>query len=326
MDDSILRIAAGNEVMIRRARGYAPLPVVLKKLEEKTILAAGAHLKNTIAVNKGSNVFISQHIGDLENTESINAFKKVINDISSFYELKPEVVVCDAHPDYISSKYSESLKIPLHKVQHHYAHVLSCMAENDLEENVLGVSWDGTGYGTDGTIWGGEFIIPNGKNFTRAGYFKTFRLPGGEAAIHDVWKIGYSLLYEVFGKEADDLKNISLLKQPEVKIIRQMLEKNINSPVTSSCGRLFDGISAIIGINHNADFEAQAAMALEFAADDFDTNDYFAFSIEEASGSLVFNWHQIVKSIVTAISEGVAAGFISAKFHNSLAEVIVQIA
>lgn len=326
VDDSILRIAAGNEVMIRRARGYAPLPVVLKKLEGKTILAAGAHLKNTIAVNKGSNVFISQHIGDLENTESINAFKKVINDISSFYELKPEIVVCDAHPDYISSKYSDSLKIPLHKVQHHYAHVLSCMAENDLEENLLGVSWDGTGYGTDGTIWGGEFIIPNGKNFKRAGYFKTFRLPGGEASIHDVWKIGYSLLYEVFGSDTNDLKNISLLKQPEVKIIRQILEKNINSPVTSSCGRLFDGISAIIGINHNADFEAQAAMELEFAADDFDTNDYFAFSIEEASDNLVFNWHQIVKSIVTDINEGVAAGLISAKFHNSLAEAIIQIA
>lgn len=326
VDDSILRIAAGNEVMIRRARGYAPLPVVLKKLEGKTILAAGAHLKNTIAVNKGSNVFISQHIGDLENTESINAFKKVINDISSFYELKPEVVICDAHPDYISSKYSDSLKIPLHKVQHHYAHVLSCMAENDLEENVLGVSWDGTGYGSDGTIWGGEFIIPNGKNFTRAGYFKTFRLPGGEAAIHDVWKIGYSLLYEVFGSDTYDLKNISLLKQPEVKIIRQMLEKNINSPATSSCGRLFDGISAIIGINHNADFEAQAAMALEFAADDFDTNDYFAFSIQESSGSLVFNWHQIVKSIVTDINEGIPAGLISAKFHNSLAEAIIQFA
>ena len=326
VDDSILRISSGNEVMIRRARGYAPLPVVLRKLEGKTILAAGAHLKNTIAVNKGSNVFISQHIGDLENTESINAFKKVIIDISSFYELKPEVVVCDAHPDYISSKYSGSLNIPLHKVQHHYAHVLSCMAENDIDENVLGVSWDGTGYGTDGTIWGGEFIIPGGKNFKRAGYFKTFRLPGGEAAIHDVWKTGFSLLYEVYGSEIDKLNQIELLKNPDCKIIRQMLDKNINSPVTSSCGRLFDGISAIIGINHSANFEAQAAMDLEFAADDYDTNDYFAFSIDEISGKLVFNWHQIVKDIVSDIVAGIPAGLISAKFHNSLAEAIVQYA
>lgn len=326
VDDSILRVAAGNEVMIRRARGYAPLPLVLKELEGKTILAAGAHLKNTIAVNKGSNVFISQHIGDLENTESINAFKKVINDISSFYELKADSAVCDEHPDYISTRYAESLNIPLEKVQHHYAHVLSCMAENDLDEDVLGVSWDGTGYGTDGTIWGGEFIIPRGKTFSRAGYFKTFRLPGGEAAIHDVWKIGYSLLYDVFGKDTDDLKNITLLKNQDVRIIRQMLEKNINSPVTSSSGRLFDGISAIIGLKHHADFEAQAAMELEFAADDFITNDYFAFSIDEIKGSLVINWHQIVKSVVADINAGVAAGLISAKFHNSLAEAIVQFA
>jgi len=326
VDDSILRIAAGNEVMIRRARGYAPLPLVLNDMEGKTVLAVGAHLKNTIAVNKGSNVFISQHIGDLENAESINAFKKVINDISSFYELKAGSAVCDEHPDYVSTRYAESLNIPLQKVQHHYAHVLSCMAENDLNENVLGVSWDGTGFGTDGTIWGGEFIIPNGKKFRRAGYFKTFRLPGGEAAIHDVWKIGYSLLYEVYGKDADELENIAFLKNPELKIICQMLEKNINSPVTSSCGRLFDGISAIIGIKQNANFEAQAAMELEFAADDFNTNDYFTFSIDEEQGSLVFNWHQIVKGIAADIIAGVPAGLISAKFHNSLAESIVQIA
>lgn len=326
VDDSILRISAGNEVMIRRARGYAPLPLVLENIENNTILAAGAHLKNTIALNKGSNVFISQHIGDLENTESINAYKNVINDIKTFYELKPDIAVCDMHPDYISAKYSDSLNIPKYKVQHHYAHVLSCMAENRLDENVLGVSWDGTGYGTDGTIWGGEFIVPNGNEFKRAGYFKTFRLPGGESAIHDVWKIGYSLLYEVFGKEADKLDFLQPAGQPEMKIIQQMLEKNINSPLTSSCGRLFDGVSAIIGIKQHANFEAQAAMELEFAADDFNTNDYFAFSIDEFKGSLVFNWHNIIRDIVNDLKAGVPAGLISAKFHNTLAELIVQMA
>ncbi|KXK53356.1 MAG: acylphosphatase [Chlorobi bacterium OLB5] len=326
VDDSILRISAGNEVMIRRARGYAPLPLVLENIENNTILAAGAHLKNTIALNKGSNVFVSQHIGDLENTESINAYKNVINDIKTFYELKPDIAVCDMHPDYISAKFSDSLNIPKYKVQHHYAHVLSCMAENRLDENVLGVSWDGTGYGTDGTIWGGEFIVPNGNEFKRAGYFKTFRLPGGESAIQDVWKIGYSLLYEVFGKEADKLDFLQPAGQPEMKIIQQMLEKNINSPVTSSCGRLFDGISAITGIKQHASFEAQAAMELEFTADDFNTNDYFAFSIDEFKGSLVFNWHNIIRDIVNDLKAGVPAGLISAKFHNTLAELIVQMA
>lgn len=183
-----------------------------------------------------------------------------------------------------------------------------------------------TGYGTDGTIWGGEFIVPNGNEFKRAGYFKTFRLPGGESAIQDVWKIGYSLLYEVFGKEADKLDFLQPAGQPEMKIIQQMLEKNINSPVTSSCGRLFDGISAITGIKQHASFEAQAAMELEFTADDFNTNDYFAFSIDEFKGSLVFNWHNIIRDIVNDLKAGVPAGLISAKFHNTLAELIVQMA
>ena len=326
VDDSIVRIAASKEVMIRRARGYAPLPVVLNGIENTTILSPGAHLKNTISINKGSNVFISQHIGDLENIESINAFKKVITDLETFYELKPELVVCDEHPDYISTKFSESLSLPLHKVQHHYAHVLSCMAENELDESVLGVSWDGTGYGSDGTIWGGEFILPNGMNFKRAGYFKTFRLPGGEAAIHDVWKIGFSLLYDVYGKDVLSLKNILLLQNKDVNTIMQILDKNINSPVTSSCGRLFDGISAIIGINQHANFEAQAAMELEFAADDYITNEYFTFDIDEINDAYVFNWHDVIRTIVTNLAEGVKPGLIAAKFHNTLAEVIVQIA
>jgi len=326
VDDSIVRIAAGKEVMIRRARGYAPLPVVLNGIENTTILAAGAHLKNTIGINKGSNVFISQHIGDLENIESINAFKKVITDLETFYELRPDMVVCDEHPDYISTKFSESLSLPLYKVQHHYAHVLSCMAENELDEDVLGVSWDGTGYGSDGTIWGGEFILPNGISFRRAGYFKTFRLPGAEAAIHDVWKIGFSLLYDVYGKDVFSLKNIPLLQYKDVNNITQILDKKINSPVTSSCGRLFDGISAIIGINQHANFEAQAAMDLEFAADDYKTNEYFTFTIDENNDAYVFNWHDVIRTIVTNLAEGVKPGLISAKFHNTLAEVIVQIA
>ncbi len=326
VDDSIARIAGGNEVMLRRARGYSPLPIVLNNINGVT-LAAGPHLKNTIAVNKLNNVFISQHIGDLENVESINAFKRVINDIRSFYELAPEKVVCDLHPDYISTKHAESLQLPLYKVQHHYAHVLSCMAENELDgDDLLGVSWDGTGYGTDGTIWGGEFIVPQGVNFRRAAYFKPFRLPGGEQAIHDVWKIGLALLYSIYGKEFTELDNISFLKRNDIGLVKQLLEKNINSPVTTSAGRLFDGVSAIIGIRNTASFEAQAAMELEFAADDFKTNEYFSFSIDGTGDSLIFNWENIIKGIITDLDGSVPKGIIAAKFHNSLAEAIVQIA
>ncbi len=325
VDDSILRFAGNNEMMIRRARGYAPLPFVMNGIVDTT-LATGPHLKNTIAINKGSNVFISQHIGDLENVESISAFKRVINDLESFYELKPQRVICDMHPDYTSTKYSELLAIPLHKIQHHYAHVLSCMAENELEGEVLGVSWDGTGYGTDGTIWGGEFIIPNGKDFIRKGYFKTFRLPGGEQAIHDVWKTGFSLLYDIYGDKVFELTNIPLIKMNDAKLIKQMLDKELNSPVTSSAGRLFDGVSAIIGLKNTANFEAQAAMELEFATDDVKTNEYFSFSIDEQNdGTLVFNWHDVVKGIVDDINNKISSGIISTKFHNSLVEVIVQV-
>lgn len=325
VDDSIVRYAAGKEMMIRRARGYAPLPLEMKGLNGIT-LAAGAHLKNTVALNKGNNVFVSQHIGDLENVESINAFKRVINDLESFYELKPESAICDLHPDYISTKYTESLSIPVHKIQHHYAHVLSCMAENEIEDDVLGVSWDGTGYGTDGTIWGGEFIIPGGKDFIRKGYLKPFRLPGGEQAIRDVWKIGFSLLNDVYGDNAKDLSVIEFLNNPDIAIIKQMLDKGLNSPVTSSAGRLFDGVSAILGLKNTANFEAQAAMELEFAADGFETNEYFECEIDENNdGSLVLNWHGIVKGIVKSIGESIPAGIIAAKFHNSLVEGIVKI-
>lgn len=326
VDDSIVRIAGGKQVMMRRARGFAPLPVVLNGIKRVT-LAAGPHLKNTIAINKANNVFISQHIGDLENIESINAFKRVINDIKSFYELTPEHVICDLHPDYISTKYAESLDLPVYKVQHHYAHVLSCMAENELDgSDLLGVSWDGTGYGTDGTIWGGEFIVPQGTSLNRAAYFRPFRLPGGEQSIHDVWKIGLSLLYSVYGEEVFEIENIPFLKKNDALLVKQMLDKNINSPVTTSAGRLFDGISAIIGIRDTANYEAQAAMELEFAADDFKTNEYFSFSIDKLNGSLIFNWENMVKGIINDLNESVPKGKIAAKFHNTLAEAIVQIA
>jgi hydrogenase maturation protein HypF len=202
------------------------------------------------------------------------------------------------------------------------------MVENELDgSDVLGVSWDGTGYGTDGTIWGGEFIIPNGKDFIRKGYFKTFRLPGGEQAIHDVWKIGFSLLYDVYGEKISELKNIQLLQNNDVKIINQMLDKGLNSPLTSSAGRLFDGVSAIIGLKNIANFEAQAAMELEFATDDVKTNDYFEFSIDELTdGTLIFNWHDIIKGVAEDIKSNIPNGIIAVKFHNSLVEAIVQFA
>ena len=338
-DDSITRIIFGHEMLIRRARGYAPLPVQIEGLSAP-VLAAGAHLKNTVALNKDKNVFISQHIGDLENVESISAFKNVINDLENFYEINPTVNVCDLHPDYISTKYSKELNKNTLQVQHHWAHVLSCMAENNITGDVLGVSWDGTGYGTDGTIWGGEFLMPNGKDFKRVAHLKTFRLPGGEKAIHEIWRVGYSLLYEVFGSNA--VKYIEH-DEKELHIIEQMLKKGINSPVTSSMGRLFDGIASILNIRQYANFEAQGAMELEFETSpqkppsilppngggtylqETGENSY-NFSLEENNGVIIINWHNMLREIVSDLNNGSSKNIISVKFHNTLVEMIISMA
>jgi hydrogenase maturation protein HypF len=330
VDDSIARVIAGREMLIRRARGYAPLPVNIEGLNGYT-LAAGAHLKNTIAVNNNENVFISQHIGDLENLEAINAFKEVINDLKEFYGINPCNIVTDLHPDYVSTKFASKLNGKHQQVQHHYAHILSCMAENNIECEVLGVSWDGTGYGTDGTIWGSEFLISKGKDFKRAAHLKPFRLPGGEKAIHEIWRTGFALLYEVYGTDAYKLLGH---KEKDSKIIEQMLVKGINSPITTSMGRLFDGVASILSISQYAHHEAQAAMELEFAATSPPAplhiergDEYYRFSLmQNHSTSTIINWYQMIKEIVDDNINGISVNTISAKFHNTLVEMIVSVA
>jgi hydrogenase maturation protein HypF len=328
VDDSIVRIAAGREYMMRRARGYAPLPLVVEGIKSP-VLAVGPHLKNTVALNNGSNVFVSQHIGDLENAEAINAFERVISDFESFYEVTPEAVVCDMHPDYVSTKYGKGTGLPVLSVQHHYAHVLSCMAENELSGEVLGVSWDGTGYGIDGTIWGGEFLVPEGRQFRRAGHLRPFRIPGGDKAIHQVWRLGLAVLYETFGTAAFEKKEIGLIasaKKNELRIVQQMIDSGLNSPITTSAGRMFDAVSAIIGLKHEANFEAQAAMELEFMAEQINTNDYYDFDVIDSGGAFIADWRIIVSKLVDDIYAGAPKPLMAAKFHNSLAEIIIRVA
>ena len=323
VDDSIARIISGREMIIRRARGYAPLPVSMEGLKPAA-LAVGAHLKNTIAINKGSNVFISQHIGDLENYEAINAYTSVISDIKKFYEITPGIIVADLHPDYISTNFAFKMIKNPEQVQHHYAHVLSCIAENDIDGEVLGVSWDGTGYGTDRNIWGSEFLISHGKDFKRAAHLKPFRLPGGEKAIHEIWRTGFTLLYEVFGAAA--YKYYSHIGK-DLNIIEQMLKKRINSPLTTSMGRLFDGIASILNIRQYANYEAQGAMELEFAAEIPETDDSYKYVAEEnQSGSTILNWHPMIKEIVNDLNKKFSKNIISAKFHNTLVEIIISVA
>jgi hydrogenase maturation protein HypF len=363
VDDSVVRIAVGRELLLRRARGYAPLPinavvahgcVALPK-----ILAVGAHLKNTVAISLKDQVFISQHIGDLETQEAYESFQRVIKDFKKLYEFEPEVIACDMHPDYLSTKYARSLDLPIIEVQHHHAHVAACTAENQLEGPVLGVSWDGTGYGTDGTIWGGEFLLADFASFKRVCHLRTFRLPGGEKAIREPRRTALGVLYELFGEEAMERIVMARHTSPllhtfgeeELRILVHMIRKDINSPLTSSVGRLFDAVAALIGLRGWVSFEGQAAMDLEYITRD-GIKSYYPFefldltepvpslskdssriekepelhSSVSSSPSYIVDWAPMILAILEDIRKGVPADEIATKFHNTLSEVVTSVA
>jgi hydrogenase maturation protein HypF len=324
MDDSIARIMAGREIVTRRARGYAPLPVELRQAVP-SILGLGAHLKNTVALSLGSNVFVGQHIGDLETEQAYTAFVKSAADLPELYEARIDAVACDMHPDYISTKHAVQFSVPIRAVQHHWAHIVSCMAENELQPPLLGVSWDGTGYGGDGTIWGGEFLRADPNGFNRVGHLRQFRLPGGEVAVKEPRRSAIGLLYEIFG---DQLWNhyhlLTAFDRSELSLIRQMLDKGVNAPLTSSAGRLFDAVAGLIGLRLRASFEGQAAMELEFAAQER-VDDKYSFTLQEKF-PVVIDWQSAVLEIIDDLRGGETRGMISTKFHNMLAEMIVVMA
>jgi hydrogenase maturation protein HypF len=331
VDDSIVRVILGREIVLRRARGYAPLPIHLKE-PVPSLMAVGPHLKNTIAASVGDEVFISQHIGDLETSQAVDAFNRVNESFRSLYELEPSAVACDLHPDYISTQIARRNSIPVIAVQHHYAHVLSCMAENELDPPVLGVSWDGTGYGTNATVWGGEFLLVNDRGFRRAAHFRTFPLPGGDKAVKEPRRCAIGLLYEIYGDSLftmSDLHPLRAFSPEKLKPIQSMLDRKINSPITSSAGRLFDAIASIMGLRQVMRFEGQAAMELEFATDGTETSENYSVELIEPDGDdapLIFDWQQMTKEILEDVRGQIPTGIISAKFHNTLAEAIVAVA
>jgi len=326
VDDSIARVVCGREMVLRRARGYAPLPVRVPA-PLPCVLGFGAHLKNNVALSVGRDVFISQHIGDLETTTALSAFRKTAADLPRLYEAQPEVVACDLHPDYLSTKYAPELRKPVQRVQHHWAHVLACMAENELEAPVLGVSWDGTGYGTDGTIWGGEFLLASEESFERVACFRQFRLPGAEAAIREPRRTALAVLYEIWGERGlqdRDLAPFLEFSKREIALIEQMLIKGLNAPVTSSAGRLFDVVASLVGLRQRVTFEGQAAIELESVIDP-EISDLYPFEVSNGLPRII-DWAPMIAEILMDLRHGNCAGFISAKFHNTLAEVIVEIA
>ena len=326
VDDSIARVVCDREMVLRRARGYAPLPVRMK-VPLPSVLAVGAHLKNTVALNVGHDVFISQHIGDLETTMALGAFHRTVADLPRLYETQPELVACDLHPDYISTKYATSTRLTVERVQHHWAHVLACMAENEMEPPVLGVSWDGTGYGTDGTIWGGEFLVPVQDSFQRVAHLRQFRLPGGETAVKEPRRTAVAVLYEIWGQTGLDdgsLAPIAEFSKTELGLIRQMLAKGINAPVTSSMGRLFDAVAALAGIRQQVTFEGQAAMELESLIES-DVTAMYPFELSNGVPQII-DWAPMIGEILVDLRKGISQGAIAAKFHNTLAEIIVEVA
>jgi hydrogenase maturation protein HypF len=326
VDDSIVREMSGRESVLRRARGFAPLPVLLKEETSAPILAVGAHLKNSVATSIGRQTFISQHIGDLETAPAFRAFENVIESFERLYEIKPETIACDAHPDYLSTHFAQNTVLPVVSVQHHYAHVLSCMAENDLTAPLLGVAWDGTGYGLDETIWGGEFLRVGCDDFERAAHFRTFKLPGGDRAVKEPRRTALGILYEIFGDEVFAMKNLApvcAFSSSELTVMRRMLENNLNAPATSSAGRLFDGVAAIAGLWQTVRFEGQAAMELEFSINDFETDETYDFEIKNAG---VVDWELMIKEIIADKKGSLPLKEIAAKFHNTLVEMIVAVA
>ncbi len=339
VDDSIVRVILGRELVMRRARGYAPLPIPLKTASPP-MLAVGGHLKNTIALAVDRHVFVSQHIGDLETAEATDAFRRVIRSFHDLYRAAPERVVADLHPDYLSTKHARSLGLPVTQVQHHYAHVAACMAENELDGVVLGVSWDGTGYGLDGTIWGGEFLLTDASSFRRVATFRRFRLPGGERAIKEPRRTALGVVYEMWGDQIAshrDLAPVAAFSEAELPLLLQMLARALNAPITTSAGRLFDAVASLIDLRQRISFEGQAAMELEFAIDESEPPErHYAFGFDQqavsapdgtvAGSLLVVDWQPIVEGVLQDLARGTPAGVISARFHHTLAEVIVAIA
>lgn len=327
VDDSIVRIVLGRELVLRRARGYAPLPLTVEKSFDRPLLAVGAHLKNTIALSVENNIFVSQHIGDLETEASYRAFHRVIRDFGRLYEATPSAVVCDLHPDYLSTQHARGSGLETFGVQHHYAHVAACMADNQLDGELLGVSWDGTGLGLDGTIWGGEFLLTTADSFKRVAAFRTFPLPGGEHAIKEPRRSALGMLYEMFGPAAFDREEIArTFTKAELRVLRRMLEAGVNSPRTSSAGRLFDAVASLLGLRQRLGFEGQAAMELEFAATGVDTEERYEFALHPTESHLVVDWGVTVEELLADVGRQVGRSMISAKLHNTLAASILGVA
>ena len=334
-DDTVMDFYKNEPYMIRRSRGYAPLPFMMSTDWKGKVLAVGGELKNTFCIGVDSRFYPSPYVGDLEDLRTVKALQETIQRFQTLLEVHPQVVVCDLHPKYNSTVVAEELGYPIVKVQHHYAHILSCMVENDCQEPVIGVAFDGTGYGTDGTIWGGEILLADYEDFTRFGNITPFLQIGGDVSAKEGWRIAVSMIYgytkdrELAG---EIMKKLDLCSEKESKVQFAMADRKLNAVLSTSVGRLFDAVSAILGIRHKSSFEGEASMALEFAAEAYEQNNHVQKQNEkmnplvyEEDGHVILNTQLLMQRIVEAKLQGADSGRLAYWFHEILAEQITAV-
>ena len=330
-DDTVMDFYKNEPYMIRRSRGYAPLPFMTSTDWKGQVLAVGGELKNTFCIGVDSRFYPSPYVGDLEDLRTVKALQETIHRFQTLLEVEPQVVVCDLHPKYNSTVVAESLSYPVIQVQHHYAHVLSCMTENDCHEPVIGVSFDGTGYGTDGTIWGGEILLADYQDFTRFGSITPFLQIGGDASAKEGWRIAVSMIYGYTKnreKAWEIIEKLGLCSEQESKVQFTMADRKINAVMSTSTGRLFDAVSAILGIRRQSSFEGEASTALQFAAEAFEQeNESVKNKVQPVTsgseGRYILNTEALVQLIVETKLQGADSGALAYLFHQTLAEQIV---
>lgn len=338
VDDSVVRFIGNETRMIRRARGYVPDPLKYKNL--KSILACGPNMKNTFCITKENFIFMSQHNGDLENLETFEHYKRNIEHFKNIFSFEPQYIAYDMHPDYTSTRYAKTYNLPELAVQHHHAHIASCMAENGIKEKVIGISYDGTGYGTDGKIWGGEFLVCDFKGFERAAHINYVKMPGGEKAIKEPWRMAVSYISEALKQKENfiELQNkcsirfsnieevVLLMYEDKALTVLKMIEKNINSPETSSMGRLFDAVSSILGVSDTVTYEGQASIELEVKINkNIDEHYEFAISEDTINNTYIIDTGKIITEILIDRFNKLPIDIIAAKFHNTIIELTTEV-
>ncbi len=331
-DDSVIRVFQGNPLFLRRSRGYVPRSVKLPAAQ-RNVLAVGAELKAVICLTREDRAFMSQHIGDLKNAATLRSLEEAAAHLEKILEITPEVVAHDLHPDYLSSVYAAGLHgVPLVAVQHHHAHMASCMAENGLDGETLGVVFDGIGYGLDGTIWGGEFLFGDYRAFRRVGHFRTVPMPGGDAAVKEPLRMVISYLYDICGNGLYEMPVPCLAEvgERDRNLFLKMLERGINSPLTSSCGRLFDAVAAMAGLRSRISYEGQAAIELEALAEEAETETetemmIYPYSIASSADDLVLDMRLMIRAIVHDLELDEPRSAIARRFHNTVARATADV-